>query len=78
MGGQEKRVFFLIFACTYQKFCFFSYLQRYTVLALWRVINVPKDDLSLLYFWGLPRKSTLRCNDLDEQELFPEVEKLQL
>ena len=33
----------------WQKFCFF-YLQRYTILTLWRVINVHKDDLNLLYF----------------------------
>ena len=26
------------------------YLQRYTVFRLWRVTNVQKDDLSLLYF----------------------------
>ena len=62
MGGQVKKIFFSDFGLhalvhrEFQKvesgifFCFISNLQRYTVLALWGVINVPKDDLIVLYF----------------------------
>jgi hypothetical protein len=51
MGGQQKIPRFQIWAREreeiskiniWQKFCFFSNLQSYTVLALWREINFSK------------------------------------
>ena len=33
------------------KFCFYSNLQLYAFLALWRVINVPKDSYIVFSLW---------------------------
>ena len=62
MGGQEKKRGFSDFGLhplvhrefpkeeSGLKFCFISNFQRYTVLALKRVMKVPKDSLSLFSF----------------------------
>ena len=43
----------------WEKFCFYSNLQRYTSLALWRVMNVCKDSLSLFSLWFHQSKRTI-------------------
>ena len=59
MGGQEKKRVFSDFGLhplvhrEFPKAESGNFFQRYTVLAMWRVINIPKDFLSLFSLWDL-------------------------
>ena len=65
MGGQEERFSdFSFYPLVLREFpkaesgkssvSTHTSIQRYTVLALWRVINVPKNDLNVIYVCWVP------------------------